>query len=713
MGERPEAPACENALALARESLIEQLPLICYVERADVPDAPALYISPQVEDILGYSPADWCSGAGTYASTIHADDRERVLQARREGFARCEPLELEYRMIAADGRVVWVLDESVQVGEGVSAVRQGFALDITSRKAAEEALQQAEHRFRTLVEQLPLVVYIDALDEVSSNIYTSPQVEQILGYTDEEWQTNELLFVQTLHPDDRERVLAAHARTHATGESLSLEYRLLHREGHVVWVRDEGRVMKDADGKPLFLQGYLLDISARREAEEELRHQAFHDSLTGLANRALFTDRLEHALQRQPAGSIGAAVLFLDLDDFKTINDSLGHLAADQLLRATGDRIKSVLRSADTVARFGGDEFAVLLDEVVHPSIAARTADRIAQALATPFTVGDRELFVSASIGIAIGCDPEELLRAADVAMYRVKAGGKGHHAFYEPAMDDAVFSRLELVADLRRAALRNEFVLHYQPTVSLADRRIVGVEALLRWQHPTRGLIPPLEFVSLAEETGLIVSIGRMVLMKACQQVATWQRELKLEPPLRLAVNVSARQLQDPGFAADVDGALRASGLDPSCLTLELTESVLMQSGPLGTAALGRLRQLGVQLALDDFGTGYSSLGYLQELPVQVVKIDRSFVQDMHKRERSAALVRAIIDLGGGLGLSLVAEGVEEEAQAAELRRLGCDTGQGFLFARPLETEALEELLRDPEPLASNVRVLRQSEAS
>jgi diguanylate cyclase (GGDEF)-like protein/PAS domain S-box-containing protein len=702
-----------DALALARASLIEQLPLICYIDRADVPDAPPLYISPQVEAIFGSSPADWCSRSGTYEAAIHPDDRERVLGARREIYACSEPLELEYRMIAADGRVLWALDESVQVGEGAAAVRQGFVLDITRRKAAEEALQQAEHRFRTLVEQLPLVVYIDALDEVSSNIYTSPQVEQMLGYTAEEWQTNELLFVQTLHPDDRERVLAAHARTHATGESLSLEYRLLHREGHVVWVRDEGRVIKDADGKPHFLQGYLLDISARREAEEELRHQAFHDSLTGLANRSLFTDRLEHALQRQPAGSIGAAVLFLDLDDFKTINDSLGHLAADQLLRATGDRIKSALRSADTVARFGGDEFAVLLDEVSHPSAAARAADRIAQALAAPFTVGDRELFVNASIGIAIGRDPVELLRAADVAMYRVKAGGKGHHAFYEPAMDDAVFSRLELVADLRRAELRNEFVLHYQPTVSLADRRIIGVEALLRWQHPTRGLVLPLEFVSLAEETGLIVPIGRSVLMQACKQVAAWQRDLRLDPPLRLAVNVSARQLQDPGFTGDVAAALGSSGLDPGCLTLELTESVLMQSGPLGTAALRRLRELGVLLALDDFGTGYSSLGYLQELPVQVVKIDRSFVQDLHKQERSSALVRAIIDLGGGLGLSLVAEGVEEEAQAAELRRLGCDVGQGFLFARPLEIEALEELLRDAQPIPSNVRPLRHSEAS
>jgi len=567
--------------------------------------------------------------------------------------------------------------------------------DISDRKEAEARLLEVELRYRALVEHLPLITYIDALDEQSSNIYTSPQVEALLGYTVEEWQSDASLFVKTLHPDDRDRVLVAHAESHAMGAPLTIEYRLIARDGRTVWVRDGSMVFKDADGRSVSRQGFLLDITDRREAEDQLRHQAFHDSLTGLANRALFTDRAEHAaVVRGRSADLGIAVLFLDVDDFKTVNDSLGHASGDLLLEAVGQRLTDAVRAGDTVARFGGDEFAVLIEDIADRSDASYAAERIADALRVPFYVHGREIFVTASIGIAFGDDAEELLRSADVAMYRAKSEGKAHYVFYESAMDDAAHTRLQLTADLRRAAFHGEFSLDYQPTVDLATGRPAGLEALIRWNHPDIGLIEPLDFIPLAEETGLVMAIGRWALAEACSQAAQWHSRFPSEPLLTMSVNVSARQLQHTGLVDDVAAALEVSGFPAALLTLELTESVFVQGGKSVIEVLHALRKLGVRLALDDFGTGYSSLSYLSTLPVDVVKIDRSFIEGTDSGVDGVSVLRGIVQLGDALGLVLVAEGIESAGQAEVVRELGCPFGQGFHFWPPLAPSAVEELL-------------------
>ena len=667
-------------------TLVEQLPFISYVDNQADPSSKALYVSPQVEAVLGYTPDEWLTLPDLFELAIHEDDRHRVLAEKVDAYACGATLRHEYRMRARDGRLIWVEDVSVHVEppEGGAPFRQGFALDITERKRADDSIRAAETRYRTLVEQLPLAVYIDRVDAASSNLYTSPQIEAMLGYSVEEWIAAPTLFVDLLHPDDRERVLAAHEKTRLTGEPLRADYRLHARDGRVVWVHDEARIIDDPDSGEQVLQGYLLDITARREAEDQLRHQAFHDPLTGLANRALFTDRVQHALVVR---SGDAAVLFLDLDDFKAVNDGLGHAAGDTLLRAVGVRLRASLSPTHTVARMGGDEFAILVERVDAAAAALDAAERITAALQSPFDVDGREVFVTASVGIAVGGDAEELLRCSDVAMYGAKASGKAQYVVYAPRMDEHLVGRLELVADLRRADIATEFVLHYQPVVELLSGAVLGVEALIRWQHPTRGLLPPSEFVHLAEETGRIVEIGRWVLAEACRQTVEWRERLVGGDDLAVSVNVSTRQVRRPGLIEDVAAALAGSGLAPEHLTLEITESVLARRREELTSILEEVTGSGVRLALDDFGTGYSSLSLLQDLPVHMLKIDRSFVQSIEAEGGRAPFVRAIVDLAHALELAVVAEGIEEVGQIAALRRLGCRLGQGVLLLEAART--------------------------
>ncbi|HEU5490351.1 MAG TPA: EAL domain-containing protein, partial [Gaiellaceae bacterium] len=657
ISERTAAEELLRAAEFRYRTLVEQLPLISYVDAGDTPDTSAVYVSPQVEDVLGWTPEEWLTRPDVFRDSLHEDDRDRVLAEKREAYARRAALRHVYRIRARDGRVLWFEDASTHVEplEGGAPLRQGFALDITERKRADDAVRLGETRYRTLVEQLPLAVYIDRIDESSSNLYTSPQIEPMLGYSVEEWMADPALFVECLHGDDRERVLAAHERTHATGEPLHIEYRLHARDGRVVWVHDEARIIGDPQtGEPV-LQGYLLDITARHEAEEQLRQQAFHDPLTGLANRALFTDRVQHALVVR---SEDAAVLFLDLDDFKAVNDGLGHLAGDALLRAVGVRLRASLSPTHTVARMGGDEFAILVEGTSAADAALDAAERVTTALQAPFDVDGREVFVTASVGIAVGGDAEELLRCSDVAMYGAKASGKAQYVVYAPRMDEHLVGRLELVADLRRADIESEFVLHYQPIVELSSGAVLGTEALVRWQHPSRGLLQPLEFIHLAEESGRIVDIGSWVLREASRQTAEWQRRLVGGANLSVSVNVSTRQVRRPGLIEDVESALASSGLGAGHLTLELTETVLARRRDELTSILEELTAKGLRVALDDFGTGYSSLSLLQDLPVHTLKIDRSFVHCLGAEGGREPFVRAIVELAQSLELTVVAEG-------------------------------------------------------
>ena len=536
-------------------------------------------------------------------------------------------------------------------------------------------------RYRVLVEQLPLVVYVDALDAESSNIFTSKQVEPILGYTVEEWASDPSLFVRALHPEDRERVLEAHSRTHTTHEPLSIEYRLHARDGRVVWIRDEGVVVLDDDGMPLNLQGYLLDITDEREAQAELRQLALYDPLTGLANRAFFHEQFRHtaAVRREPPDQ--AALLFVDLNEFKGVNDRWGHDCGDNVLATLGRRIEETIRAGDYAARLGGDEFAVVLPVVADPAEAVQAAQRLLDRIAEPITLDGRHLTITASVGIALGSESERMLIEADAAMYRAKTQGALDYAFFDPALDSAAVEHSRRVAELRTAVDVGQFTLDYQPVVDLDEHGITGYEALLRWQHPARGQVAPLDFIPLAEETGLIVPLGRWVLREACAYGKVLYEE---HDDMRMAVNVSARQLQHPDFVGHVQQALDESGFPAHCLILELTESVLLASGDRIDQQLALLKQMGIRLALDDFGVGYASLSYLQRLPVDIVKIDRSFTTSIDSPATDLMLLKGIIDLGNALGLKVVAEGIETRAQHEIVRGLGCHGAQGFYFGRP-----------------------------
>jgi diguanylate cyclase (GGDEF)-like protein/PAS domain S-box-containing protein len=523
--------------------------------------------------------------------------------------------------------------------------------------------------------------------------YVSPSVQRVLGYqaTALEGST----FVDLLHPEDQEWAIPFLAGPAQSCTQLPpVAWRLRRVDGS--WLHGEtvgSNLLDDPAVAGLVLA--TRDVSERKTLEERLAHHAFHDSLTGLANRQQFQERVQAALLDPRRRASGLAVLFLDLDDFKTVNDSLGHSAGDELLIHVAQRLKSCLRAHDLPARIGGDEFAVLLDGVGSQAEVEAVADRIVSVLDEPHTVQGSEVLARASIGIAVpGVDEHDvdaLLRNADTSMYTVKRAGKASYTFFEKAMHERVMQRLQLDAELRHAVDRNEFVLHYQPIMHLATQAILGVEALLRWQHPTRGLLGPGEFIDRVEENGLIVPIGRWVLQQACRQLRRWDHG---HEHIGMSINISARQLQDETFLTDVRGGADEAGIDPHRLTLEITETALLQDTEATIDLLAQLKLLGVQLALDDFGTGYSSLSYLRRFPVDVVKIDRSFVEDVGEGPEESALPDAIIALCQAFRIETVAEGIELRRQLTHLQAVGCHAGQGFYFSRPVPAEALERLL-------------------
>jgi diguanylate cyclase (GGDEF)-like protein/PAS domain S-box-containing protein len=554
-------------------------------------------------------------------------------------------------------------------------------------------LRRNEERFRSLVRNASDGIMIARADATVA--YESPGVERVLGHAPEA-RIGRPAF-ELVHPDDLQWVERLFGDVAATPEAeASAEFRARHADGS--WRFVEG-VAKNLLDDPA-IGGVVLnyrDVTDRRSLEEQLRHQALHDSLTGLPNRALFLDRLGHGLTRTRRGQAPLAVVFLDLDDFKAVNDSLGHAAGDELLIAVSVRIRAAVREADTAARMGGDEFAILLEDAATVEGARETAERVLEAIRAPFRLLDRDVAVHASAGIAMYASPEqsadELLRNADISMYSAKTQGKDRLVVYEPSVHDAAIGLLQLKTDLQFALARGEFALVYQPVVDLETSEICGVEALLRWHHPRRGLIGPTEFVPIAEDTGLIVPIGRWVLEQACLQARAW-RDACGGRGLEMSVNLSGRQVDDPGLVGDVRRALDEAGLDPKLLTLEITESVLMRDAEPTIDALRRLREIGVRLAIDDFGTGYSSLSYLRRLPVDVLKIDRSFVAVVDAGPDEAALVRSIVSLGRSLRLETIAEGIEQPGQLAELRSFGTRRGQGFLFAKPLEADDVTSLV-------------------
>ena len=572
------------------------------------------------------------------------------------------------------------------------------------RHRAEEALRESEARYALAVHGANDGIW--DWDIRKDAFYFSPRWKTMLGYTEEQIVNLAGEWFDRVHPADLER-LKADLQAHLAGEGshFANEHRILHRDGSYRWVLTRGVAIRDSEGQPCRMAGSQTDITDRKGYEGRLQHNAFHDTLTGLANRALFMDRLAHALQcktRHP--DLRCAVLFLDLDRFKLVNDSFGHPAGDALLVSLARRLESCVRLEDSVARVGGDEFAVLLEDVAKVEDATMVADRVLASLSQPFVISGQEVFASASIGIALSEGesdrPDEVVRDADTAMYRAKALGKSRYVIFDEGMHRNAMALLRMETDLRRALDREEFLLYYQPIVRVADGTISGLEALLRWQHPTKGLIHPAEFIEVAEDTGLIVPLGSWVLSEACRQLRLWQDQFPSHRDLTISVNLSGRQFAQRDLVAEVRNTLERSGLRGGNLGLEITESVIMQNAEHAVSMMFQLRELDVEVCLDDFGTGYSSLNYLVQFPTSVIKIDRSFVSDINSRRQNVEIVRAIVSLARNLGMKVVAEGVETTDQLSHLKRMHCDYAQGYLFSEPVDG-AIGRLLASEGPVA------------
>lgn len=650
--------------------------------------------------IYGYdSPDELKSGVSDIKRQLYVEDDTRPRFIRLMQQHDCVS-GFEARIYRKDGSIIWISETARAVRDhgGAFLYYEGFVSDITARKMAEEALRESEERY-----SLALCGANDGLwdwNQRTGRIYFSARWAEMLGLRQDQVGGLPEEWFSRVHPDDLESVRSA-ITSHREGITphFEVEYRMRHADGRWLWMLSRGAAIRDASGKTTRMAGSQADITVRKEAEQQLLRDAFHDGLTGLPNRALFADRLERSIARVARdGGHCYAVLFIDLDRFKLINDSLGHGIGDQLLVDFAARLSQCLRPGDTVARLGGDEFTVLLEDPRDPSNATQVADRILEVLKMPFVLGKQEIFVNASIGIATSdtpySRPQDVLRDADIAMYRAKALGKSRHQMFDAAMHTRAVKLLQIENDLRRAIDRCEFELHYQPILNIASNSVRGFEALVRWRHPERGLIPPSDFIPVAEETGLIVPLGHWVLREGCRQIALWQAMVP-DRPLDININLSGKQFAQADLIETVTGVLKETGVQPARLILEITESVVMESPETTITMLKRLKALGVQINIDDFGTGYSSLAYLQRFPVDTMKIDRSFVSRIGNDTESVEIIRTIIALAHNLNMKVTAEGIETAEQLQQLQELQCENAQGFFLSRPLDCAAATEILR------------------
>lgn len=598
----------------------------------------------------------------------------------------------EKKSVSPDGLEEWheIYTYPILDSEGAITHVIEYTRDITERKRAEAALRESEQRYALAAQGANDGLWDWNLG--NNRIYYSVRWKSMLGYNDRDIGDSPEEWFSRIHSDDREKVWSRINNYLNQGDKhFEIEYRILHKNGTFLWMLCRGIAVKDSRGTSCRMAGSQTDISSRKLAEDQLIHDAFHDALTGLANRALFRDRLEHAIDRSKRKYDNIyAVMFLDVDRFKVINDSLGHAAGDKLLIEISKRINACIRPGDTVARLGGDEFAVLLENINDVSHVKKVVDRIQREFEPAFILNGNELYITQSIGIALELDryeePDQILCDADIAMYAAKSKGKARYEIFDDGMHNSIMDRLQLEADLRIAVEHlKDFVIHYQPILKVEARELVGFEALVRWQHPRRGLIAPMDFIPLAEETGLIHSLGLWILKQACVQMKLWRETFQTPHPLKMSVNVSGKQLLKEDFVDLVLEILNETGIDPHMLAIEFTESIVMENIDIAMLAMNRLREIGVHIHIDDFGTGYSSLSYLHKFPVTALKIDRSFITNMSLNEENREIVRTIIALAQNLNLKVIAEGIELSTQLEDIGSMDCNFVQGYFFSKAM----------------------------
>ncbi|MCH8290479.1 EAL domain-containing protein [Candidatus Poribacteria bacterium] len=609
----------------------------------------------------------------------------------------------EFHNKKKNGELYWEYACISAIRDPQGVITHFFAVeeDITEKKHLDDLLRESEQRYA-----LAAVAANDGLwdwDLEANVIVFSPRWKLMLGYEEGEIGKHPDEWFDRVHPDDVNQ-LKTEIEAHLKGPSpyFESEYRILDGDRNYCWMLCRGLALRNVEGKAYRMAGSQTDITVRKHAEERLQYNSFYDSMTGLPNRALFMDRLERMVEwAKRHKDYLFAVLFIDLDQFKLINDSFGHKIGDKLLTAVAQRIQACLFQRDTVARFGGDEFAILLNDIKEVNEVERITDLLHRELSHPFMIDGHEVFTSMSIGVVLNTtgfnNPTNMLRNADIAMYQAKVIGKRRSVQFNTSMHEKVVERLWLETDLRRAIEQHEFRLFYQPIVSLENGHIIGFEALIRWQHPERGLISPDAFIPAAVENRLISSIGRWVLREAVWQMHTWHVKFSTKPPLSISVNLSGVRFTESDLAAQIDNVLQEIGLPPSCLKLEITESVIMENAKSTISTFSELKALGVQLSIDDFGTGYSSLSYLHRFPVETLKVDRSFVSRMESNGENSAIVRTIIRLAHDLKMKVIAEGVETVEQLTQLRKLKCEYAQGYFFSKPVDSKAAEALITAP----------------
>jgi len=652
------------------------------------------YISRNVESVYGFSAEEICErGEELWFGRIHPDDLARVSQAFQNLFANDQSFDAEYRVQRKDGEWIWIHDRALRthVENGVRYA-DGVFSDITARKRAEQAVRDSEKRYRLLFENNLSAVFRAVAG--GRLLQCNPALVSMLGYASRE----ELLQQNTsdiLYDAEEERNLLAALTRHGT--LTNYEIRLRRKDGKPVWALHNVAVSQTEDGGPRIIEGTAFDISVRKQAQERVQYLAYYDAVTGLANRTLLEDRLHKALASAHRRQEKLAVLFLDLDHFKVVNDSLGHSAGDLVLKDVAGRLQKVAREQDTVARLGGDEFVMVVNAVKESGDAAVVAKRVLDAVTAEGIIQGHPLSIGCSIGISIfpvhGRDTTALVKNADAAMYCAKERGRNNFQFFAPEMNAQALERLQLESDLRGALQRNELFLAYQPQLDVATGELIGAEALLRWRHPQLGLIPPDKFIRIAENSGLIIPLGEWVLRTACAQARQWQQQGL--PAVPVAVNVSAVQFRQEGFLELIRRVLGDTGLSPQYLELELTESLIMSNSETILSMLRQLKATGVKLSIDDFGTGYSSLSYLKHFPVYKLKVDRSFVRDITLDPDDAAIISTIISMAKSLNLRAIAEGVETQEQMTFLRQHQCDEVQGYYFSQPLPADDFASFAR------------------